>query len=109
MCVSSNRFISWTSLLSIGRSGSEYYSKCGQFLFTLDPPEPEEVEVDPEIEIERPDVVMDESEVTVEDVVVDAPAADVVMPNLLSVKKDTKRPKFVIMKNTRLNNKKEGK
>lgn len=51
-----------------------------------EPPEPEEVEVEQKIEIERPDVVTEDTEVVVEDVAVDAPAADVVMPNILSVK-----------------------
>jgi hypothetical protein len=51
-----------------------------------EPPEPEEIEVEQEVEIERPDVTTEDTEVVVEDVAVDAPAADVVMPNILSVK-----------------------
>ena len=51
-----------------------------------EPPEPEEIEVEVEVEIERPDVTTEDTEVVVEDVAVDAPAADVVMPNILSVK-----------------------
>ena len=51
-----------------------------------EPPEPEEIEVETEVEIERPDVTTEDTEVVVEDVAVDAPAADVVMPNILSVK-----------------------
>ena len=51
-----------------------------------EPPEPEEIEVEIEVEIERPDVTTEDTEVVVEDVAVDAPAADVVMPNILSVK-----------------------
>lgn len=51
-----------------------------------EPPEPEVVEVEQEVEVERPDVTVEDTEVVVEDVAVDAPAADVVMPNILSVK-----------------------
>jgi hypothetical protein len=51
-----------------------------------EPPEPEEVEVEQEIEIERPDVTTEDTQVEIEDVAVEAPAADVVMPNILSVK-----------------------
>ncbi len=51
-----------------------------------EPPEPEQVEVEVEVEIERPDVTLDDTSVVVEDVAVDAPAADVVIPNILSVK-----------------------
>ena len=51
-----------------------------------EPPEPEKVEVEVEVEIERPDVTLDDTAVVVEDVAVDAPAADVVIPNILSVK-----------------------
>lgn len=50
-----------------------------------EPPKPEEV-VEQKIEIERPDVTMDSVEVEVTDVAIDAPATEVVMPSLLSVK-----------------------
>jgi len=52
------------------------------------PEEPEEVveETDIDVEVERPDVESDDSNVEVDDVAVDAPAQDVVMPNILCVK-----------------------
>jgi len=52
------------------------------------PEEPEEVveETDIDVEVERPDVESDDSNVEVDEVAVDAPAQDVVMPNILSVK-----------------------
>ena len=55
----------------------------------IEPPEePEEVveETDIEVEVERPDVESDDSNIETEEVAVDAPAQDVVMPNILSVK-----------------------
>lgn len=51
-----------------------------------EPPKPEDVEVPDDIDIERPDVTTDDVKVEVEDVAVDAPAVDVQMPDMMSVK-----------------------
>ena len=51
-----------------------------------EPPEPEDLEVQEDIEIERPDITTDDVKVEVEDVSIEAPAVDVAMPDMMSVK-----------------------
>ena len=51
-----------------------------------EPPEPEDLEVQDEVEIERPDITTDDVQVNVEDVAVDAPAVDIQMPDMMTVK-----------------------
>jgi hypothetical protein len=54
-----------------------------------DPPEVKEAEVEPDIEIERPDVIIAEQDVPVEDPVpVDVPAPNVVIPNILNIERN---------------------
>jgi uncharacterized protein YegL len=50
------------------------------------PPEPEDVEIEQEIEIVRPDTTVEDTEIVVENVAVDAPTSDIVMPTILKVK-----------------------
>lgn len=51
-----------------------------------EPPEPEDIEEQDEIEIDRPDITTDDVQVDVEDVAVDAPAVDIQMPDMMTVK-----------------------
>ncbi|NOY75636.1 MAG: terpene cyclase/mutase family protein [Kiritimatiellaeota bacterium] len=51
-----------------------------------EPPEPEDVEVQDDIEIERPDITTDDVKVEVQDVAVEATAVDVQMPDMMTVK-----------------------